>query len=103
MVCKYCTPDKKGRRKPLDVNKFLIRGKGETYQRFKRNVMKIYRERKKGGGRKRKYFIGVHSMDLFDSGEMVRNNGFIMRFDINYCPICSRDLQNKIKKLKEND
>lgn len=91
--CKYCTPDKKGRRKPLDVDKFLIRGKGETYKRYKRNVMKIYRKKNK----RKDYFVGVHSKDVFETGEMIRNNGFIIRFDISYCPSCGKYLRRKNK------
>jgi len=87
MSCGYCTPNKYGKRKPLYVQSFQI---SSIAPRIKKNTFKIYRER----GRKRRYFLGVHSLDLSDDGKVTfRNNGFIMKKHINYCPICAKDLR----------
>lgn len=87
-MCNYCAPDEKGRRKVLDSNQFML---NHETPRIKRNVLKIYRERNK----KKQYFIGIHSKDLCGNGlTLYRNNGFIMKRHINYCPMCGRNLKN---------
>lgn len=95
MTCKYCTPNKQGHRKPLNIDKYLM-PKYRDVGRYKRNITKIYREKK--------YFIGTHSMDVSQDGKvMFRNNGFIMKRQINFCPMCARNLQTKINNKKEKD
>lgn len=90
-MCNYCTPDEKGRRRVLDHQEFAL---NHDVPKVKRNVLKIYREQNK----KKQYFIGVHSKDFSEVGlTMFRNNGFIMKRHINYCPMCGRDLAVPIK------
>lgn len=86
MTCKYCKPDKKGNRKDLFVERFNL---NHSFPKIKRNILKIYRRR----NGKRRYFIGIHSMDLSkDEKVMFRNNGFTMQKNINYCPMCGNKL-----------
>lgn len=93
MACEHCTPDKNGNRKPLYVQKFYI--PHHSMDKYKRNVLKIYRQR----NNKKKYFMAVHSMDLSDKGTIFRNNGFIMKKYISYCPVCGEELKSKTKGL----
>lgn len=87
MNCPYCTPNRHGHRKALSINRFVLRN-----QRNKINILKIFRGRNK----KKNYFLGVHSKDISDGGTMMRNNGFQNVQEINYCPMCGRDLQQKL-------
>lgn len=90
MTCRYCTPNKHGNRKNLHVEVFTFQRK--PYEKKKRNTTKIYRDKNK----KKSYFLGTHSMDWSgDSKTMHRNNGFIMKKYINFCPICARDFSKK--------
>lgn len=87
MTCNYCTPNNHGQRKALYIDRFTIQR--QPYVKIKRNITKIYRDR---NGKKR-YFLGTNSMDLNDDEKtMTRNNGFIMKKHINFCPMCSREL-----------
>jgi len=92
MTCEYCTPNRKGRRKALYIDRFVIQH--EPYVKTKRNITGIYRKRNK----KKTYFLGTHSMDLFENEKMMtRNNGFIMKKEINFCPMCARDLSKPLE------
>jgi len=91
MTCKYCTPNKHGRRKPLNIDKYLMRRYADV-GRYKRNVFKIYREK----NNKKKYFLVIQSKDVSKDGKvMFRNNGLIMKMQISFCPKCAKDLQAK--------
>jgi len=84
--CEYCTPNKRGQRKPLDIQKYYMKG---SLSRYKRNTLKIYRSSNKN----KKYYVGVHSKDFADNGTMLRNNGFQILREINFCPMCGCDLR----------
>lgn len=84
MTCKYCTPDRHGKRKALAINEYPLSSEHLGYNRFKRETLKIYRKR----NNKRKYFIGLHTIDVMECGTMLRNNGFKFGKEINFCPIC---------------
>lgn len=91
MSCKYCTATEHNPRKPLHVDRYLMRGRGLAGDRWKRNITAIHRTR----GRNKKYFIGTRSKDYLSDGKtMARNNGFTMKKFINYCPMCARVLTN---------
>jgi len=95
MTCEYCTPNHKGKREALHVERVVIQR--EPYLKIKSNITRIYRKRNKN----KTHFIGTHSMDLIEGRTVSRNNGFIMKKDINYCPICARDL-NKPLEVSDN-
>ncbi|GKV65476.1 hypothetical protein NCCP2331_16290 [Sporosarcina sp. NCCP-2331] len=85
-MCKYCTPDKHGRRLPLDTEEFPL---NHSMPKIKRNILKIYRQ----PNNKKQYFIGISSKDWSADGKlMYRNNGFTMKRYIKFCPMCGRDL-----------
>ncbi|GAB3797233.1 hypothetical protein GCM10028868_18160 [Virgibacillus kimchii] len=92
MTCNYCTPDKHGKRMPLDIYTFPL--KNHSVKKVKRNTLKIYRKRNK----KKNYFIGSSSFDMSEDGKaMYRNNGLTFKREINYCPMCGRNLRQVIK------
>lgn len=90
MTCNYCTPDYRGQRKAIDRDIFPIKHKGVFYTRTKRNTLKIHRDRR--DKKPRRYFLGCHSIDV-NGKTMLRNNGFILKRYINFCPFCGKDLR----------
>lgn len=86
MICSYCTPDKKGRRRPLSVN--IYRLNQSSYIVYRREVLKIYRDRKNS----RDYFIGMYARNQLSDGTLVKNIGFAFKKKIKYCPMCGEKL-----------
>ena len=91
MTCEYCTPNKQGHIKSLAVDKHYL--KNHSNFRHKRNTLKINRHKNK----KKNYFLGYHSKDYINKDVLVRNNGFLFKVNINYCPMCGRDLKEVLK------
>lgn len=93
MSCNYCTPNKYGKRKALGFNCYPLRDVygGPSIDRYKKETLRINRKQNK----KKTYFIGVHTIDVMADGTMLRNNGFKFQKEINFCPMCGRDLKEK--------